>query len=108
MTDHDNDDELEGFFRAARDTETPPPQRLVAAILRDGLAAQSPVIHAPRAARETRRARRIWPQATALAACLLAGLVAGLIGPGLFESQQSTDPAGDILAFYDLAVETDG
>lgn len=108
MTHQDDDAELDRAFRAARATQEPPPEHLMAEILRQGLAAQPPARHAAPARHEPRRLRRVWPQATALAACLLAGLIAGLVGPGLFETQVSTDPAGDILAFYDLATETDG
>ncbi len=115
MTDQDQDDnaelELDRAFRAARAARTAPPEHLMLAVLREGLAVQPPARHAVPTRRETRpanRIRRLWPQAAALAACLLAGLIAGLVGPGLFETQQGTDPAGDILAFYDLATETDG
>lgn len=110
MTDHDQDAdaELDRTFRAARAVRPPPPEHLMREILRQGLAMQPPARHAVPTRRETRTARRVWPEASALAACLVAGLIAGLVGPGLIATQQSTDPAGDILAFYDLATETDG
>lgn len=110
MTDRDEAD-LERFFAAARDTAEPPPAHLMAAILRDGLAAQPARAPRPgmRPLQRPRQIRRLgWPQATALAACLLGGLIAGLVGPGLFDTRDTADPAADILAFYDLATETDG
>lgn len=116
MTTPHDDADLEAFFAAARDTSEPPPPDLMAAILRAGFSAQpvadQPVPARPPQARSPRPARRLprigWPEATALAACLLAGLIAGLAGPGLLDAENTTDPAADILAFYDLATETDG